>query len=160
MHFKLDTRKLAGKFDGVMVVFLNEGTLPQASLSFTGEIVPPIELSPAPAFFVAGQRGQGGRAAIEIVNHESEPLRIEKIDHSTDRFTTQLETLSQGPRYRLNLNLRPDGPRGRSPDTIVISTSSKRMPSLKEDANTYLYERVHTFPQHVAFRTLRAPDAG
>ena len=159
IHFKLDTTNLAGKFDGAIVVSLNDATLPQVALSFTGEIVPPIELSPAPAFFVAGQRGHGGQAAIEIVNHEWEPLRIEKIEHRTDRFTTQLETLSQGQRYRLNLNLRPDGPSGRSADTIVISTSSKRMPSLKVDANTYLYERVHTFPEVVALGTLPADDA-
>jgi uncharacterized protein DUF1573 len=159
IHFKLDTTNLAGEFDGAIVVFLNDATLPQASLSFTGHIVPPIELSPALAFFVAGQRGQGARAAIEIVNHESEPLRIEKIEHRTDRFTTQLETLEQGQRYRLNLTLRPDGPSGRSVDTIVITTSSQRVPSLKVDANTYLYERVHTFPEVVALGTLRVGDA-
>jgi len=33
------------------------------------------------------------------------------------------------------------------------------MPALKVDANTYLYERVRTFPDVVDFGTLRASDA-
>jgi hypothetical protein len=159
IHFQLDTTNLAGKFDGAIVVFLNDASSLLADLTFTGRIMPPIEFSPMPAFFVAGQRGHGGRAGIEIVNHEPEPLRIEKIEHRTDRFTTQLETLKRGQRYRLNLSLRPDGPLGRNADTILVSTSSKRMPALKVDANTYLYERVHTFPEAVSLGTLRAGDA-
>src|SRR5262249_49512781 len=107
IHFKLDTSNLTGKFQGAIVVFLNDPALPQAPLTFEGTIVPAVELSPMPAFYVAGLRGRGGQAAIEIVNHESEPLRIEEMDHSTERFTTKLETLQAGQRYRLTLMLNP-----------------------------------------------------
>ena len=160
IHFKLDTASLEGKFEGTILVFLNDPAQPQARLSFSGRVMPPIEISPRPAFFVAGQRGQGNRAEIEIVNNESEPLRIEKIEHPTGRFTTQLETQKQGQRYRLTLALNPDGPLGRASDTILIRTSSKRIPTLKVGANTYLYERVHAFPDVVDFGTLRAAEVG
>ncbi len=160
IHFKLDTANLGGKFEGTILVSLNDPAMPQARLNFSGRVIPPIELSPQPAFFVAGQRGQGNRAGIEIVNHESEPLRIEKIEHPTERFTTQLETLKPGQRYRLTLALKPGGPGGRAVDAIQISTSSKRMPVLKVDANTYLYERVHAFPDVVDFGTWRAAESG
>ncbi len=160
IHFKLDTANLEGKFDGAILVSLNDPALPQARLSFSGRVVPAIELSPRPAFFVAGQRGQGNRAAIEIVNHESEPLKIANIEHRHERFTTQLETLEPGRRYRLSLTLKPDGPGGRAADTILIRTSSKRMPVLKVGANTYLYERVHAFPDVVEFGTWRAAEVG
>ena len=159
-HFKLDTANLEGKFDGTILVSLNDPAMPQARLVFSGRVIPPIELSPRPAFFVAGQRGKGNRAGIEIVNHESEPMTIEKIEHPTGRFTTQLDTLKRGQRYLLTLALKPNGPGGKAFDTIVIRTSSKRMPVLKVDANTYLFERVHTFPDVVDFGTLRTGDAG
>ena len=158
IHFKLDTANLAGKFQGAIVVFLNDPALPQAPLAFEGTIVPAIELSPMPAFYVAGLRGRGGERAIEIVNHESEPLQIEKMDHSTERFMTKLETLQAGQRYRLTLTLNPQGPGGKAVDTIVLRTSSKRIPVLKIDANTYLYERVRTFPDIVDLGTLRVDD--
>src|SRR3989454_12763025 len=158
IHFKLDTVNLEGEFEGTILVFLNDPALPQASLTFAGRVVPAIELSPRPAFFVAGQRGPGNRAAIEIVNHESEPLTIEKIEHPTERFTTQLETLKRGQRYRLTLALKPDGPGGKTSDIILMRTSSKRMPVLKVGANTYLYEKVHTFPDVVEFGTWHVGD--
>src|SRR5260370_19571469 len=41
-----------------------------------------------------------------------------------------------------------------------IRTSSQRMPVLNVDTNTYLYERVHTFPDVVDFGTWRAAEAG
>jgi hypothetical protein len=87
-------------------------------------------------------------------------LVLEKIEHPTERFTTELETLEPGQRYRLTLTLKPDGPSGRAADTILIRTSSKTLPSLKVAANTYLYEKVHTSPQILDFGTLHAADAG
>ena len=160
IHFKLDTTNLAGKFEGAILVFLNEPELPQAELSFAGSVVPAIELSPMPAFFVAGERGRGGRAAIEIVNHETEPLQIEKVEHPSERFTTELETLERGQHYRLTLVLKPNGPGGKVSDTIVVRTSSQRMPVLRVAANTYLFERVRTFPDILDLGTLRAGDVG
>jgi hypothetical protein len=158
IHFKLDTGNLVGAFQGRIVVFLNDPALSEADLSFEGQVIPAIELSPMPAFFVAGQRGRGGRAAIEIINHESQPLRLENVDHPKERFRTELETLEPGQRYRLTLTLKPDSPGGQASDTILIRTSSKRMPVLKVAANTYLYERVHTFPDVIDFSTLRLGD--
>jgi len=160
IHFKLDTADLDEKFEGTILVSLNDPALPQARLAFSGRVIPPIELTPRSGFFVAGQRGRSNRASIEIVNHEPEPLRINKVEHSLERFTTQLETIKPGQQYRLTLALKPDGPAGRATGTVVINTSSKRMPVLNVGANTYLYERVHAFPDVVDFGKLRAGDAG
>jgi len=160
IHFKLDTADLDGKFEGTILVSLNDPAQPQTRLAFSGRVIPPIELTPRSAFFVAGQRGLGNRTSIEIVNHESEPLRIKSVQHSVERFTTQLETMKPGQRYRLTLALKPEGPGGRAASPVVISTSSKRMPVLNVGANTCLYERVHTFPDIVEFGKLRASDAG
>jgi hypothetical protein len=158
IHFKLDTANLEGKFEGAILFSLNDPAQPETRLAFSGLVIPAIEFSPKPAFFVAGRRGQGNRAVIEIVNHELAPLRIEKIEHATERFTTKLETLKPGQRYRLTLALKPDGPTGRASETILIRTSSKQMPVLNVGANTYLYERVHAFPDAVDFGTLHAGD--
>jgi hypothetical protein len=149
IHFKLDTASLAGRFQGAILVFLNDAALPEASLSFEGQVMPTIELSPMPAFFISAQRGQANQSSIEIINHAPEPLRIEKVEHPTDRFTTALETLDPGQRYRLTLVLKPDGPSGRSTETILLTSSSKTLPILNVPANTYLHERVYTFPEAI-----------
>ena len=158
IHFKLNTENLEGNFEGAILVSLNDPAQPEARLTFSGRIVPPVQLSPRPAFFVAGQRHHGNHADIEIVNHEPTPLHIENIQHGLDRFTTHLETVTPGQRYRLTLALKPDGPVGRATSAIVLRTSSKKMPLIKVGANTYLYEKVHAFPDAVEFGRLRASD--
>ena len=75
--------------------------------------------------------------------------RIEKVEHSSDRFTTKLETLEPGRRYRLTLALNPYGPGGKKSEPILIHTSSKTNAVLKVTANTYLRDRVYTFPEAV-----------
>jgi len=149
IHFKLDTASLAGSFQGEILVFLNDPALPEVALSFEGQVVPTVELSPMPAFFVSAERGQANQSSIEIINHEPEPLRIVKVEHPTNRFATTMETLDSGQRYRLTLVLKPDGPAGRSADTIFVKTSSKALPVLEIAANTYLHERVYTFPEAI-----------
>src|SRR5260370_304504 len=85
-------------------------------------------------------------------------LRARKVGFTSS--WTQLEPRNAGQRYRLTLALKSDGPGGRAADTILIRTSSKRMPVLKVGANTYLYERVHTFPDVIDFGRLRVGEAG
>jgi len=149
IHFKLDTAALSGPFKGQITVFLNDPDLPEADLSFDGVVIPPVEVSPLPAFFVSGLRGKGASSSLEIINHEPQPLRIVKIEHPTEGFTTVLETLQPGQRYKLTLTLKPDGPSGRKTEPITVATSSDAQPTLEITANTFLHERVYTFPDSV-----------
>src|SRR5256712_7831772 len=125
IHFKLDTAKLRGPFNGQITVFLNDPDLPEAGLSFEGVVIPPVEVSPLPAFFVSSLRGKEASASVEIINHEPRPLRIVKIEHPTEGFTTVLETIQTSQRYKLTLLLKPDGASGRKEEPITVWTSSE-----------------------------------
>jgi hypothetical protein len=149
IHFTLDTAALRGPFKGQITVFLNDPDLPEADLNFEGVVIPPVEVSPLPAFFVSGPRGKETSASLEIINHEPQPLRIVKIEHPTESFTTVLETLQPGQRYKLTLTLKPHGPSGRKTEPITVATSSDAQPTLEIAANTFLHERVYTFPDSV-----------
>ena len=154
IRVSMDTAGLRGRFVGEIQIFLNDGTSADVNLSVDGEIVPLVEVSPAPVFFLGARRGETRQASVEIINHEPEPLRIEDIRHAQDRFATTLETLEEGRRYRLTLLLKPDGPGGRHSDPIVLRTSSRSAPSITVVANTLLRERVYSFPDEVDFGTL------
>jgi len=158
LHIQLDTSKLSGPFEGKILISLNDPILPEATLLFEGLVIPPVELSPRPIFFVAGRRGERREASIEIINHEPEPLRIESVEHPRERFATKLETLEEGQRYRLSLILNPEGPGGKKSETIRVKTSSRTRPILSIAANTYLRERVYTFPDEVDLGVLRLSD--
>lgn len=158
LRVHLDTSKLSGLYEGQILLSLNDPALPEANLIFEGRVIPAIELSPSPMFFIAGQRGEHREASIEIINHESESLRIESVEHPNERFTTKLETVEEGHRYRLSLILNPDGPGGKKSETIRIKTSSRTRPILNIAANTYLHERVYTFPDEIDLGVMRLAD--
>jgi hypothetical protein len=159
IHFVLDTRTLEGPFEGEILVFLNDPVLPEARLAFEGRVIPSIELAPLPIFSVAGPRGRGGRSTLELINHEEEPLQIESVEQHSDRLTVSFETVEKGQRYRLTLTLNADGPPGRYDTALLVRTSSKRMPVLRIPAITYLFDRVHTFPESVDLGEFRIEEA-
>ena len=155
---EIDTSKLNGPFEGTIVIGLNDRDLPEVRLTVTGRVVPPIEVTPRPALFAATQRGQAKEAFVDIVNHEAEPLTIEAVEHPTERFTTRLETVEAGRRYRLHLSLNPNGPAGKHKDKIRIRTAGANRAPLMIPTYTNLRERVYTFPDAVDLGALRLAE--
>ena len=147
----LGTPRNKGEFQGgVLVYFKNEGIGPKL-FSVQGEIVNPIEFEPRAAFFVAVQQGQSKEASIEIINHESDPLQILRAENPSPRFTTELETVEEGKRFRLTLKMNPDAPAGKATDVITVVTSSNQHPFLEVQANIWVKDRVYTFPDILDF---------
>jgi Protein of unknown function (DUF1573) len=143
-----------GEFQGtVSVSFRNEAARPKV-FEVLGKVVPPIEFDPFPMFFVSTLRNQPKTVSIEVISHVSELFEIQSVKHTSSRFTTDVQTLQAGRRYRLSLTLRGDGPAGRSSDTITLVTSSREHPLLEVYAHTNINERVHTFPDMIDFGTI------
>lgn len=103
-----------------------------------------VKLSPKKSMALVAAKGQSRMGTLELINHEPEPLRILGVEHPTDRFTSRLETIEDGRRYRLVLALRPDGPLGRGQQVLRITTSSKTSPVLEIPVGTRLTEKVYT----------------
>lgn len=150
----LDTSGLGGAFEGEILVALSDPTLPEARLSFRGEVYPGVELRPAQPLSITGHRGQKKAVSAEIISHEPDPLRILQIEHPKERFTTQLLPIEEGKRYRLTVILNPKGPAGRYSDRIRITTSSKAIPFFEVPVPTELRERVWTTPESLNFGPL------
>ena len=55
---RMDTSGLRGHFPGEIQIFLDDPALSEADLRFVGDIVPLVEVAPAPAFFLAARRGE------------------------------------------------------------------------------------------------------
>lgn len=152
---RLGTPRELGEFKSpVMVKFKNPGVREKV-FWVIGKIVEPIEFEPHPVFFVAVARGETKQTSLEIVNHAPEPLEIRQVDPGSARYTTELETLEPGKRYRLTLTLKGEGPGGKQQDFITVVTSSATQPFLRIQANTYIKERVYTFPDALDFGTIQ-----
>ncbi len=127
----LDTSQLMGPFEGKAVFSLNDPAHPEARLTLRGLVLPPIELVPLPAFFVAARRGQPREQPIEIINHEQQSLEILRVEYPEYRFTTRLETLEAGKVYRLTFAIKPDGPGGKHNGTIELHTPNDDVPIVR-----------------------------
>jgi hypothetical protein len=145
---RFDPLRLRGHYEGEINIHTSDPEGPRV-IDVLADVVAPIEFLPRAVFFVAAIRGQEGSASIEIANNEDEPLQIEMPALAHDHFTTQLQTLEPGRRYRLTLSMRHDAPPGRRRDTIALHTSSKAMPLIRIEANTLMHERVYTHPDAV-----------
>ena len=155
LRFRLDTSRVAGEFDGQIVLVTNDPNRPEVELAFQGEVVPLIEFDPLPAFFVSAQHGRQKTASIEIINHQQNPLEIQNADSNSSRFTIELVTVEPGKRFRLNLTVLADAPLGRSSETITLAISDPARPLLRIPANLIIRERVYAFPDLLDFGVLR-----
>src|SRR5204862_7194189 len=109
-----------------------------------------------PAVFVATGRGQSDEAVLQLINHDAVPLEITRIESPISRFSVRLEKNQVGERYTFFLKLDGAGKPGRAADRITLHTSNKKEPVLLIGANTFIHERVHTFPEDLDFGTIEA----
>lgn len=156
LRFQLETAQLDGLFQGEIVVITDDPANSETRLTFQGDVIPPIQILPLPAFFVASQRGVEKSSHLDILNHLAEPLEILRVENPSSRFKTELETLKPGRHYRVWLTLQRDAPPGRAKEIIRLATSSPTHPELKIPANTLVKERVYTFPDEIDFGLISA----
>jgi hypothetical protein len=114
-----------------------------------------IEVLPRPSFFIVTQHGESKTASVEIVNRDTEPLQILKVQYSNSCFRTSLQTNQPGRRYKLSLTVNSNTPPSRQTAQIVLKTSSKKQPTVKIFANAVVRDRVYTLPDRVDFGAIR-----
>jgi Protein of unknown function (DUF1573) len=154
IRVRVDTSAVSGAFEGQIVASVNDPERPRLTLKVAATVYPSIEVVPRPAFFLVADRGQTSEQSLEIVNHGSDPVRIERVESAADRFTTRVDTVEDGRRYRLTLVFNARGTGGRRTDPILITTSSPATPTLTIAANTFVRDRVYTFPESVDFGSI------
>ena len=159
LRFQLGEPRPVGDYQGFIEVDFKTPRISNITFEVTGKITPLIEAKPFPAFFVATGRGHPKQASLQIVNHDTQPLAISGIDCSSKRFSLHLQTNQVGQLYTLFLELSGKGATGRMAQPITLHTSNKKEPVVLIGANTYIYERVHTFPDELDFGTLDSAAA-
>jgi hypothetical protein len=154
LRFRLGDPRPAGDYQGFIEVDFKNPGISNITFEVTGKVTPLVEAKPFPEFFVATSLAHPKEASIQIINHDAQPLVITSIDCSSTRFSLHLQTNKVGQLYTLFLDLPGQGSTGRMSEPITVHTSNQREPFLLIGANTYIYERVHTFPDDLDFGTL------
>jgi Protein of unknown function (DUF1573) len=158
LEVELPTASVAGTFTGDILVATSDPVNRTLELELTGHVMTAVEVLPRRAAFLTGTREAPGSASLDIVNNEDRPIRIESVEHSRGLFTSRVETIEHGRRWRLVLSLLPDGPAGKRSERITLRTTSRASPTITVVAYTYLRERVYAFPDAVDLGAIRAAD--
>jgi hypothetical protein len=154
LRFRLGEPRPVGEYEGFIEVDFKNPGVSNITFEVSGKITPLIEAKPFPAFFVATGRGQGKETSIQLINHDTQSLEITGIECASTRFSLRLETNQVGQVYTLFLKLPGEGKTGRTADRITMHTSNPKEPVLLVGANTFIHERVHTFPEDLDFGTV------
>jgi hypothetical protein len=154
LRFALGDPRPVGEYEGLIEVDFKNPGISSISFEVTGKITPLVEAKPFPAFFVSTGRGQTKEASLQLINHDKEPLEITGIECASMRFSLRLETNHLGEDYTLFLKLSGEGKPGRSADRITLRTTNRKEPVLLIGANTFIHDRVHTFPEDLDFGTM------
>ena len=134
----------------VLLLIVAVGNLPgQRQVTIRGYPVEGINFEPLPAIFITVARGAVKEASLEITNRRPVPLKIGDIINPSQRFTTRVETLEQGKRFRLVVTLKGEGPAGKKQDVLELKTNLEDAPVLRIPVNTWVREKVRTFPDSV-----------
>ncbi len=138
------------RFCCVFLLTVALGELPaQRQVVIRGYPVEGISYDPLPAVFVTVSRGAVREASIEITNRRAVPLKIGDIVNSSKRFTARVETLEEGKRFRLVVVLKGEGQAGKQQDLLELKTNFEDAPVLRIPVNTWVREKVRTFPDSV-----------
>ena len=134
----------------ILLLTVALGNLPgQRQVAIRGYPVEGIDYDPLPAIFTAVTRGAVHEASLEITNRRPAPLQIVDIVNPSRRFTARVETLEEGKRFRLVVTLKGEGPAGKQQDILELKTNLEDAPVLRIPVNTYVREKVRTFPDSV-----------
>jgi hypothetical protein len=133
----------------ILLLALASGNLPgQTQVVIRGYAAKGIDFEP-PVIFATVTRGAVQETSIEITNRRLVPLKILDVVNPSQRFKARVETLEQGKRFRLLVTLKGEGPAGKQQDILELKTNLEDTPVFRIPVNTYVREKVRTFPDSV-----------
>ncbi|MEE2775311.1 MAG: hypothetical protein VYE73_00880 [Acidobacteriota bacterium] len=127
----LDTTGRLGYFEGNITI-LADTVLPIV-LTLAGTVLPqkgegPFDLRPGSMVWLDADRPLG---QVQILRREQGPMQILAVENPSERFSTSLETVEEGKRWVLSIQLVESGPAGRASESVLIRTSSPNQPELR-----------------------------
>ena len=132
----------------ILLAIAPAGLPGQSQVVIRGYHAEGIDFNP-PVIFATVARGAVQEASLEITNRRPAPLKILDVVNSSQRFKVSVETLEEGKRFRLVVTVRGDGPAGKRQDILELKTNLEDAPVLRIPVNTFVREKVRTFPESV-----------
>jgi hypothetical protein len=129
----LDEEAPVGPLAGAIRVETNHPKQPEVEIQLSGNVRRLLHLQPAEADFgklVRPTRG-GPRFVVKLHNFGKEPVEVRSVATDLPFVTASVSADEPGRRFRIELLLAPDAPKGKFEGKLAIETSSDVMPRLE-----------------------------
>ncbi len=149
--FKLNTRKMHGKFSKTISIVTNDPDQPKIVLRLMGDVRHYIEVEPRVANFSRVQEDSVATKTLNITNNTERPLEL-TIDKKLmpKCFDGELTELVPGKAFDLTITAHPPYVTGINRFPLKITTNLKEQPELAITCMATLPERLQVKPDKLA----------
>ena len=145
--FKLNSKKLRGKYEKGIMVYTNDPRTPAFSLKLRGVVKRYIDVLPTNANFgkVTGQEPQ--KRVIKITNNTDNPLELEAKPTKDSGFEFNLVEITPGQEYELHIEMKPPFETGAKRAFTFLHTNVKDQEKIRIGAAATVPERLDIQPR-------------
>jgi hypothetical protein len=145
-----DTSRVQGATTGKAIVRWTDPTVPSVTLAMKGIVQPPIELLPMPAAFFSTFQDESAERIIEVVNHETRPLRI-RLEPEGSHFEAKIREIEPGRKFQLRIVVPKGTATGRFMEGLTLHTNTPGHEAVRVPVNVLVKADVYANPEAVDF---------
>lgn len=144
-----DTSRLQGLVEGRALVNLSDSSRPRVELVMSGTVLRSLEILPMPVLFFSLYKGETAERSITVVNHETRPLQITRVETEGTHFEASLTPVDPGKVFRLDVKVPRDVPPGRYMEAIYLHTNHPTASRLAVGVNVLVKNDLYVNPEGV-----------
>jgi hypothetical protein len=150
-----DTSQYSRDAVGQAALQLNDPANPTLVLTLKGFVVSPIEIDPAPAFYLSQFEGESSRQTVTIRVNQDRDVDITGIDREGRAFDIAVEPVEAGRQYALTATASADLAPGRYRESAIVHTNDPRRPRIRLEVNVLVKQAVHASVDAIDFGRVR-----
>lgn len=152
-----DTTQFSGEKAKSISVHSNDPLSPVTTLTLQGEVTVEVEVEPAQLYIGRLRRGTEETYTVHVLYDEKKAIEITGITHTHPAIKVQTEDVQIGGKKgkRLRVRVTKAAELGRLNDQIVVTTTSKKKPTITIPVFGSIEGDVMVLPPQVSFGVVR-----
>jgi hypothetical protein len=120
----------------------------------TGKLAGAFIVEPTDRWISSVLVGNATTSTIYLINNDSKPFHVKKIEPGGTDFTTRLQTIQDGRRYEIVISTNPALKPGQYHQKLLILTDSPVTPEVPVQLDLTVFPRVIAMPTAIMMPTL------